>query len=485
MFSFVDRWRGSTRATSAPSFLLGSLAVASLLIVSASVAAPLAVGANAGADPGSLPRAPGGPFLDDPVLAGLLTQATEARPELRRGRARLAAERARVPQAQTLADPVLTLGIQNDGFTRLQIGKMETSWTTIAASQTLPWFGKRERRAGVVDADVRRAEAELARATLDVRAEVERAYLALLVAKAEAELFARTDALWSQSEGMARVRYETGDGAQSDLLRAELARSRLRLRRLALDAETARRLLVIDRLRGVAGTAPLGSTRRLTDLADPPVPDLARALADARAASPELHGADDERERARRQLSLVRTDSYPDVTLSAGVMPRGGPFETMWQAGVSLNLPVWSLDRNAKAVAESQARIDASDATKEALGALLDERVRERHTMLVAVLETIHLYRSGLLIQSDATVSSTLAQYRVGKVPMTAVLEAMSGYLGDMDGFLGSIAAAQRLAIAEREVSLADPGSALDVLAGSGGSGATTMEPGKGLDDAE
>lgn len=411
------------------------------------------------------------PFLDDPVLEGLVADALAARPELRQARARMAAEGARIPQSRALADPVLTLGIQNDGFSRLQLGKMETSWTTIMVAQSLPWFGKRDLRAELADTEVRKAAVGLGRATLEVRAEIERAYLDLLQVRAEAELFARTDALWSQSEGIARTRYETGDGVQSDLLRAQLARNRLRLRLLALDAESTRRTLVINRLRGQLATAELVPGRRLTELADPGLPELPRAIEEAIASSPELRGADDERLRAERQLALVRKDLYPDVTVSAGVMPRGGPFETMWQAGLSLTLPVWSVGRTAHAVTETQARIGASAAGLEALRCLLEQRVRERHTLLGAQVAAIHIYRSGLLIQSEATVASTLAQYRVGKVAMTSVLDAMAGYLGDMDGYLVAIAAAQRLAIAEREISLADAGAEPGALAGSGSAG--------------
>ena len=104
--------------------------------------------------------------------------------------------------------------------------------------------------------------------------------------------------------------------------------------------------------------------------------------------------------------------------------------------------------------------------------------------MLTALLETNRLYRSGLLIQSDATVSSALAQYRVGKVPFAAVLEALSGYLTDLVGFYESVAAAQRIDIAQHEVSL-DPvsGPALGgiggaSMSGSGGMGSASTRAG-------
>jgi cobalt-zinc-cadmium efflux system outer membrane protein len=474
--------------------LASLMAAGSAPALCAAAPAPAAVGAGPGVAP---TRAVAGPrpvvapvglgFVDDPALQDLVRQTMATRPELRQGRARVEAERARVPQVRTLSDPLLTLGLQNDGFSHLQLGKMETSWATIMASQSFPWLGKRDLRAGLAETQARRAEAALGRIALGVRAEVERAYLDLLQVRAEIELLARTDALWSQSEGIARTRYETGDGVQSDLLRAQLARNRLRLRVLGSEAEATRRLLVLNRLRGAPASESLPAGRRLVELADPPLTDVPRAIEEARAESPELRVAAIEHQRGERQEALVRTDFYPDITVSAGVMPRGGPFETMWQAGVSLSLPVWSLGRTADALAEVRARRAASDAGTEAIDCLLEQRVRERQTLLAELVEALHIYRSGLLIQSEATVASTLAQYRVGKVPITSVLDAMAGYLGDTGGYLESIAAAQRLAIAEREVSLADAGSALGASGGfdsseAGGGRATgASEGGAGI----
>jgi len=104
---------------------------------------------------------------------------------------------------------------------------------------------------------------------------------------------------------------------------------------------------------------------------------------------------------------------------------------------------------------------------------LLQLRVQERLTLLEALLETNRLYRSGLLIQSEATVSSTMTQYGVGRVTFASVLEALTGYVNDYNGFLESVASAQRLAIAQREVSLdppalAAPGMGTSSMPGAG-----------------
>ena len=49
-----------------------------------------------------------------------------------------------------------------------------------------------------------------------------------------------------------------------------------------------------------------------------------------------------------------------------------------------------------------------------------------------------------------------MAQYKVGRVPFASVLEGLSGFQADLVGFYESVAATQRIDIAQREFSL-DP----------------------------
>lgn len=402
--------------------------------------------------------APPGPSLfEDPVLAGLVGQALARRPELAAARAAIRAEHEQVAQVGALPDPTLTFGIQNDGFGAIQIGRMQTSFLAVSASQTLPWPGKRGLRADVASLDAGRAEAALRRARLSIRADVERAYVDLLLARDQLALLARLEALWSKSEALARVRYEAGEGAQADVLRAQLEWQRLRQRRFALEADERRALVAVNRLRGEPLAAAVPTPQRLADLPDPPVPDPGRAVAFAESESPELEQARLAGQQAGRGVALARRERWPDVTLTAGIMPRWGDFETMWQASVGLSLPLWAARKQSRALAEYQARGEAARGTVDGVRALLHQRVHERLAAMRALVETNGVYRAGLLVQSEATVTSTLAQYQVGRLGFASVLEALAGYLGDRGGFLDAVAALHRLAIAEREISLESP----------------------------
>ncbi|ABC83870.1 TolC family protein [Anaeromyxobacter dehalogenans] len=406
------------------------------------------------------------PLADDPALARLVSETLEARPELRSAHAMVRAEHERVPQAGALPDPVLSLGLQNDGFGAIQVGKMETSYYSIGLSQTFPFPGKRALRAEAASAGANAAMASLDRARLGAEADMRRAYVDLVLVRDRMALLRRLEALWVRSEGTARARYESGGGAQTDLLRAQLERTRLRQRRVALEAEERARVAVVNRLRGRPAAEPVETIAGLEALADPALPERDAALADAEARSPELASARAAARQADREATLARRERFPDLTVSAGVMPRGA-LEPMWQVGVSVPLPVFSGRKQSRAAAMSAARAENGAAAADAFAQVVRLRALEREEALAAAIDTLALYRGGLLVQSRATAESALAQYVTGQVPFASVLDALAGTVADEEGFLGTAAEAQRLWIAAREVSLDEalPGGA----AGGGG----------------
>lgn len=415
------------------------------------------------------------PFEGDAVLERLLAQALESKPEYAQARSAVAAERERVPQAGALPDPTLTLGIQNDGFNGIQVGKMETSFYQIAVTQPFFWPGKRGLRTDIASRQVAVAEAQLERVRLGVEADVRRAYLDLLLVRDQLRLLERLETLWKQSEGLAKVRYTVGEGPQSDLLRAQLERTRLQQQRWALELSERNRVQELNRLHSRPLDEPIATTRRLVEVADPALPKLDDALADAEGRSPELAQARASVRVAGERSALARREQYPDFAVSAGVMPRGS-LDPMWTLSVSVGLPIWSGRKQGRAVAESEARKQGESQGEESIRQVLRLRTEERVAQLETALEQNQLYRQMLLVQSDATVESTMSQYKVGRVTFASVLEALSGYLGDQAGYLESMAQAHRLAIAQRELSL-DP-------TGLGGGLAVRTVPGASMGGA-
>ena len=414
---------------------------------------------------------------EDPVLSALVSEALARSPDHARAQAEVSAERERVPQAGALADPTLVLGIQNDGFNGIQIGVMPTSFWQVLLNVPLSWPGKRGYREEAAAARVTVSEAALQRVRLSLLGDVERAYLDLRLVRGQLALQARLESLWQQAEEITRARYQVGEVPQSDLLRAQLERTRLRLQRLGLEAGERTGVEALNRLRVHPLDETIGTPVPLTESRPGTLPAAEALLADAEARSPDLALAARNALVAEAKVKSAYRERWPDLSVTAAIMPRGS-LEPMWAASVGLSLPIYWWDKGSRAVSEAEHTRAAEQQGTEAVRQLLDLRTRERHTALAAVLEALEVYRHGLLVQSDATVRSTLFQYRVGKVPFASVLEVMRGLVADENGYLSTLAEAERLLIGLREVSLQPPAAAGGSPGGGTIPGASALKAG-------
>jgi outer membrane protein TolC len=389
---------------------------------------------------------------EDPLLQALLQEALARNPDLAQAKDLVEADQERVPQAKALPDPSLSLGIQNDGFNRIQVGQMETSYYQVMVTQPLPWPGKRSLRGEIAQLGARTTATGVNRTRLTLEADLKRSYLGLLLIRSQLRLLETQALFLEQAEATARSRYEVGQGSQADLLRAQLERTRLTQARSRLQADERTRVGELNRIRGQAPATPIPTLRTLEQVPDPaPVaPDF---LAQAELQSPELKSARLGIQQAERSLDLARLDRHPDFSVSAGVMPRGG-LEPMWTASVGITLPLWQRNKQQRAVAEQEYRQHASGWEAERVRCLLAQRVQERTSELDASLQVIRLYRGGLLVQSEGAFRAALSQYEVGRMPFVSVLEGLNGWVADQGGLLQAQAEAQAVQIALIELNL-------------------------------
>jgi cobalt-zinc-cadmium efflux system outer membrane protein len=416
------------------------------------VAVILSVLAFAGS---ALAQVPAPALPTDHTLAELIHDSLSARPELSQALAVVRAQEERVSQAGAMPDPMFQVGIQNDGFTSIEIGQMPTSFISFMASQTFPWPGKRPLREEVAQLAAGQNMKGVLRLRLSTEAEVRRTYLELVLARDRLALLEQLHTLWERSAAFAQVRYETGGGAQADVLRAQLELSRVEQRRFALLAVEQGLIRALNRLRSHPLGEPIDtSTAHIRDWATLAPFERLFSVEDALKRSPELAAARLGTMRADKALNLADKSYFPDLTVSAGIMYRG-QLPPMWLATVGGPVPIFAGSKQNRLVAENGALLSAAQADARAIEQLIRLRSAERSVAFSALRQTIEVYQRGLLAQSGATADSMLAQYRVGKVSILSVLEATLGFIADQDGFLESIAAAQRILIAEAEVSLA------------------------------
>lgn len=404
---------------------------------------------------------------DDGLLAVILEEAVAARPELAQARADVQAAQARVPQAQSWPDPMLQVGVQNDSFDKWQVGKMETSWLLLMASQTIPFPGKPGLRGEIASVEVTTRRLALERMRLTTVADVRRAYLALQLARARLELLSKLSALLAQALEVAQSRYEAGDGPQSDILRARLEVARLEQQRVVLEAEATLQVEALNRLRG----HPLDdsvATRPWAQLSFPLPPDESAAARRSLEASPEYLAARAGVHGARRVRELGQRQYLPDLSVGAGVMVRGA-LAPMWTVTLGVPLPVFAGTKQSRAVVEADAAIESNNQGLETVEQLLRLRTAQRVAYWRALENVWRTYQGRLLGDAEATAQATLTQYRISKVPFASVLEANSATLALVDASYGVLVDAWKLAIAQDELSLGE------VSVNGGALGSATM----------
>ncbi|HEX9186339.1 MAG TPA: TolC family protein [Vicinamibacteria bacterium] len=405
---------------------------------------------------------PAGPAADPAVLEALVAEALEQNPDVRAMQQALESARARPEQARVLPDPMVSVLYVNDGWAP-SLGQQAMTTLGFMGSQTLPWPGKRDLREKLATQDTVAQAERLERQRLTLVAGVRRAFWSLALAQESLGVLHEQAEVWKEAEGVARARYAVGQGAQQDVLRAQLEITRFEQRRAEQEADIESRLAELSRL--VGREVPRDALAGIRLALRPEPRDLAALQAQAEAALPELRAGAAGVEREQLAIDLAQRDFKPDFTVQAGYMNRGG-LDPMWQAGIGVTLPLYRGRRHA-AVAEAEASQRAASLRVEAVRAQIRFRTREREAQLRAAERMAAVYAEGLLPQARLSYEASIASYQAGKVPFLTVLEALSTLYRDRTDHLRVLAAHERVRASIAEASL----EATSELPSSGGAG--------------
>lgn len=414
------------------------------------------------------------------ALEALIAGAMEVHPRIEVARDRVDAARARARGAGALDDPTASLAYQNDGLRSVTLGESEDSQIALAISQPLPGRGKRALRtqaaAKEADADallVRIEELELRRAVVSTwwrLAFEQEVRTSLVEQKTLADLV----------ESFARARYGAGQGAQIDVLRAQLAQSRL-AENLAISAETQAGLR--EELRGQL------ALDAATDLPDPgalpdltgSVPEPDQAVARALAESPDLQRRLRAATAADARVALARSDYRPDYVVGGSYMYRGsayrGRYDPMVGVSVGVRLPFHRAARLDPAVAAAVADVSSVRSDVDTQRLLLTTRTRQRLAAIRGASASARILLEGVIPQDRQVVDSALASYRAGRGEVLSVLNGLEMLLADRLELSRRLLEIAVESIALETFSLDLPAAAASLLPRSSVSGASSGAP--------
>jgi outer membrane protein, heavy metal efflux system len=361
-------------------------------------------------------------------LSALLDEVERASPQLLALEARVAASREVATQREALPDPLLSASYTNDGLSGFTLGDSEFTNLTVGWEQEVPSRTLRQRTADVsrAETDVLRASTETLRARL--RARVITLYAELWRLDRTRALLDESRSLLTTAAASAQARYESGEGIQEGLIRAQTA-----IRRVDLEIEEAalaRRQaeVALGSALGRAGRPEFGPVLELPGVVGP---IDAERLADlATASSPDVLETSSRERAAATQLDSARAQVKPTFSWLAAYQFRGG-LDPMVMGGFSVRLPVWKDRKQERAIAGAASERAAAGHDRE------DAEVRARASARGLAVDAasievrLRLYREGIVPQAVAAFESANAAFASGRAEMFLVLDDLGRWVGD------------------------------------------------------
>ncbi len=357
-------------------------------------------------------------------LGDLYRELPRANSRIAAARSLVDATRSRIPGARRPPDPQLQLGFMN--YTVPGLAPMETiGMRQLQLMQMIPAPGKLALagRAARAQTSVMQARAE--DVTWDVRSRTAMAFYDLYATDHALAVARETLSLLHTIASTAEAMYRVGDGRQADVLRARVEIAKMEEDTLRMQAMRESMIARLNSLVERDGATPLGSP----SLPHFPQSIPTRAWLDSVAANsrPMIRAGADEVRAAGFSERLMRKELIPDLQVGVQYGQRGGgemgPTDRMGSVMVGVSLPVFARARQLRMRDEAAAMRQMAEADLAAMRAETRGRIAEAYSTLTRSRNLAQLYRTTLLPQSEATVSSALAAYRAGTVDFMTLLD--------------------------------------------------------------
>lgn len=335
--------------------------------------------------------------------------ALRLNPSLSSIRERIRESLERYPQAVSLDDPRLNVGLYPEG-----------SAYRVGISQRWPFPGRLSLRGELVLKEVSVSVEDLISARLELIYMIRVSFAELIYVKKAMEIVDEERRLLKELKESVTTMYEEGGVGLEDVLSIETKLARIEHKRIILERKwnTLRAKLNTLMARPAGAGLPELKPPSLT----PVTTDIDTLMDIALENNPIIKKARRELERAELELRLTGLKYYPDFTVTAG-------YNTAWMdedlrpfIGVGINIPIGT--RVGAEIREKRARLNS---IKDSLRATIDRVEEELTTLYERLKELEHakrLFEERLIPTAELTLKSALTSYREGRGVFTTLMDS-------------------------------------------------------------
>ena len=359
-------------------------------------------------------------------LSRLVQTALTNNPELKSSQARWEMFRNRIAQARSLDDPMLMLKIQN-GLVNSPLNFRRDSMTqkVVGISQQLPFWGKRGLKEEMAAKDAESFRWQVEERKLELVRMVKETYYQIYFTDKSLEIVDKNIRILDDFITLAETKYSVGQGAQQDVFKSQVERSKLLDMKISLEQE---RRSLETALNALLFRPPETAVGRVPDFEIRPIPlsagNLRETAFEKRPMIKSLQALIDKGEAGHK---LARKEFYPDFNVSLEYMQRepamGSDGSDMYGLGVTFNLPMQRERRHAM-VAEADSEVRMAGEELNGLRNTIDSGISDLLAKLEKREKLINLYKTGIIPQAEQSLESATIGYRVNKVDFLTLLDS-------------------------------------------------------------
>jgi outer membrane protein TolC len=358
------------------------------------------------------------------TLAEVEAETVANNPEIRSLEQQVRIAEARVDSAMAVEDP--EFGYRAWGAPMLQPWNANQTQHMFMFSQKIPSRSKRELRYLIASDDTEIQALAVEARKREVLGMVRRAFYQLLRSYDQLRLHHDQVTLADQAVGAARIKYTVGKAAQQDVLKAQIAYSRLVEHELMFEREAEMARVELNALMGRPPDQPLevaGDYRIRQQV--PSQRELEEIALENR---PELHALALMKRQGGRKVQLAEKGYKPEYTISAGymVMPGGSMNRNAWMGEISISLPWLNRGAHDSEIRLAQAETAAIEAEYQKERAAIARQIREALIELEAAQKTLELYRDTLRPQALSTLRATVAAYQTDQTDFLNLIDSQT-----------------------------------------------------------
>jgi len=394
------------------------------------------------------------PASDSLRLDAVVAQVLERSPRLQAMRAGAEAAALRRPEASTLPDPMIQLGVMNLGLPDLRADMPSSMAPSVQLMQMIPFPGKLGLKGDIAALDEARAASAADEMAWEMRGMAATMFWELYSLDRRLDVMRETLALLRDFQQVAKAMYVSGMGRQADVLRADVEVARMDGEIRSMEAMRTAMAARLNALRDLPADAPVASPA--PGALPGRLPGRDTLVAWAEASRPLLAEGRQAVEQAGSRVDLARRELWPDLTVGVAYGQRGADMgtERMGSAMVGFSLPIFAGRRQHAMRDEALAMRRMADAELGSRRVEVAARVEELLAEADRTRSLTALYRDEILPEARATVESALSSYRVGAVDFMTLVDAQMN-VNRFEGELYELVADYGKAVAALESTVA------------------------------